>query len=307
MFFALSSITAQEAEIGVVTFVKGEVSLIRDGKAAPLKVDEKISGTDTVEAAPGAKARIVFFSGDAKGMKVVAGGEKFEVARFLSQKPEERSLSSMAADILQAFGKKEEVRETVATTRDAKNGRQRLIVFPRGNLAGEIKEIIWRPFPKAKNYSLVIEYLGDTGKITKTINTAKTCLNKELPEFLPGVLYSLTISASDGKTEIAKDKETFSPPSPTDAGKIFSGTFSEIEKSVGDPEDPTTFLLIGNAFLTAGFFGEASKEFLRYSILSGKTGLATNGIRKALLKMKFLPSEADESIPGLIEDYGKMR
>ena len=91
LVLSFSALAAPDS-IGIVTFVKGEVSLIRDGKPGPLNIDEKILKTDSIEAGPNGKARIVFFGEELNGMKVVSGGEKLEVSKLLSQKPEERSL-----------------------------------------------------------------------------------------------------------------------------------------------------------------------------------------------------------------------
>lgn len=292
----------QESEIGVVTFVKGDVSVIREGKPGPLKVDEKVRKGDVIEVSPGGKARIIFFSEEMKGMKAVLAGEKLDVSQLLAQKPEDRSISSLAADVLAAFTKKQEAQETVATTRSNQKDRK-ILIFPQDNPAGEIKEVLWLPVPKATGYIGTLEYLGDAGKVTKSYESARILLEKGLPDFQPGVLYTFTLSAFNGKTQIAKDQVTFSPMPPSEATKLFSASFSEVENASGDSEDPTGFLLRGNILAGAGYYSDAVRQYLRYSRAAGKTDTVTMAIRQALFKMKFLPAEVDESLERLLSEY----
>ena len=277
LFFLALPAIGEEKPVGFVSFLKGEVILVRGSSQAPLKIDDPLLKTDVVETKSG-KARIVFNTEAFQGMKAIPANTRFEVGSVFAGTADS-SLTALAPEILNAFS--ETGKEAMAFGgKRAGDARKKLILFPGKKMRGSFSRIVCRPDSAIASWSFVLRYRQGDKAVETTFPSDHAGLETGLPEFVPGIPYSLAAIGWKNGEKACEDTLLFTITAKKNEG--LEKRLQEVESTITDPEDPTPHLLKGQALFAAGFASEALLEFREYVQKQGGRDLGIARLRATL-------------------------
>ena len=271
---------ADEADIGIVTYVKGTAYLYRAGEKIDLKVDKRICPGDVIETGEKSKVRIIFYDDTINGSHVVGPGSRLAVSELMEAKTDRFSIEGMAHSILKLFRCEESENEVVTASR---TGRGNLLFYPWSKVYARPSCIMWIPVAEATEYRIIIyENFEQVG----AYRTQNARVDKDLIVFKPEIIYTIELSALRGEKMIRKNTVVTYLTGP-DLNDSITAAMEDIEKRFSDEEDPTLHLLKGNYFMEAKLYSDALCEYRRYLQVVPVSRLALNQLGRALSRMNF--------------------
>jgi hypothetical protein len=285
LFIFWTPVGRADESLGVATFVQGKVVIYRNGVSRNVMPDTPIFADDIIDVGPKSQARLVFAGDSVNGLKSLAEGLRFEVADLLGQKPAERTLTELPAEIARILALKEPPPRPAAGSDQPTERFARFVVFPTPSVLGTVTELLWLPIPDATSYRVQFE------KPNQEFTTLQHQLTEGLPAFGPGSSGAFTVEAFRGDELLASEDRTFAVMRPAAPGEKRLDTLIGIDDQNGDPDDPTPFLLKEAEHCRAGFPGNALLEVLQYARRVGSPDHTFQRLTIALRRCGFTPED----------------
>ena len=306
---------ADEADIGIVTYVKGTAYLYRTGEKIDLKVDKRICPGDVVETDEKSKVRIIFYDDTINGSHVLGPGSRLVVSELMAAKTDRFTIEGMAHSILKLFRCEESEIEVVTVSRagpdvhyNIRPVRHHLLFYPRGKVSVKPVCIMWTPVAKATEYKIDIfedrqfielvpewyfyqrtQFVG-TYILGGHYRTQNTRVDEDLKWIKPNIIYTIELSAWSGEEKIGKDSVLMYLTDP-DLNNSITAAIEDLEKRFSDEEDPTLHLLKGNYFMETKLYSDALCEYQRYLQVVPGSRLALNLLKNARFRLNYIEAE----------------
>lgn len=278
-------VSTPEGAVGIVTFVKGSVTVLRNGNQQPLAVDDVVYRTDVIVTAERSKARLILYGEGLEGTRVVGPSQHFEISSASGRSHRCTSWTEAAVNMIKSFMSEDPESEAVLAVRDYR--KVFLILFPWGEAFRRYPRVILVPVAGATSYRVTVTWETDDDVEQVTVTGESNIIDikdKRLAAF-SAERYNLAAQALRDSEVLEEETGISVTPLSNEKLEKVQAQLAAIASDFSPVKDPTELLLRGNFFLDNGFYSDAAVEYIRYSRFVGKSRLARIALRKALLSM----------------------
>lgn len=298
-FAAVLSVKGADDHLGVVTFCKGDATLIRDSETRSLQIDDVLDAQDILKTGKKAKIRIILKLPEGSKSKAIGPDSRVSVSDLVAGASKGKTnLGTVAKEMIGFLVDTKKVKTAgVAVIRGNKAMEQHLKKVPIGFVLSHGRSLASISILTASPNLEFDEFRFSLFDRKKTllfsgISTSPIAL---LPASLklPGNPLTVEVGFRKNGETLQEEKEDFwllSGKASTD----LKATLEAVETSISDDEDPTVHLILGEGYFSHGCFFESANAFAEYCRKVPQSELGKGMLKKALARLGWQnPSNQD--------------